>query len=69
MKVLSVFRVRCRDAAIPVADRLGPFLANWLAVQQGPDHGIAERFWRRLPIGPGSFNVTPAFAMNDLRCR
>ncbi len=62
-------QVRHRDASIQVAIRLTRFIADWPAAQQKFIGGIADRFRDWLPIGPGSFSITPAFSLDDLRCR
>ena len=66
---MPVLQVRHRDASIQVAIRLTRFIADWPAAQQQFIGGIADRFRDWLPIGPGSFSITPAFSLDDLRCR
>jgi hypothetical protein len=66
---MPVLQVRHHEASIQVTVRLSRFIADWPAAQQKFIGGIADRFRDWLPIGPGSFSVTPAFSLNDLRCR
>ena len=66
---MPVLQVRHHDASIQVTVRLSRFIADWPAAQQKFIGGIADRFRDWLPIGPGNFSVTPAFSLDDLRCR
>ena len=62
-------RVQHHDASIQVTVKLSRFIVDWPTAQQKFISGIANRFRDWLPIGPGSFSVTPALALDDLRCR
>lgn len=66
---MPVLEVRHRDASIQVAFGLTRFITDWPAAQQQFIGGIAARFRDWLPIGPRSFSITPAFSLDDLRCR
>ena len=66
---MPVLQVHHHDASIQVTVKLSRFIADWPAAQQKFIGGIADRFRDWLPIGPGSFSVTPAFSLDDLRCR
>jgi hypothetical protein len=66
---MHVLHVRHHDASIQVTVRLRRFIADWPTAQQQFIGGIADRFRDWLPIGPGSFSITPAFSLDDLRCR
>ena len=66
---MKVLRVRLHDATINVSAELGRFIANWSSVQSSFISGIADGFRDWLPIGPRNFSVTPAFALEDVRCK
>lgn len=66
---MKVLRVRNHHAAINVSFRLSRFIADWPSVQSRFISGIADEFRDWLPIGPRNFSVTPAFALEDVRCR
>ena len=66
---MGVLQVRHHEASVQVTVRLGRFITDWPVAQQRFIGGIADRFGDWLPIGPGSFSVTPAFSLDDLRCR
>ena len=65
---MKVLRVRHRDAEINVSIKLNRFITDWPSAQSKFISGIADAF-RGLPIGPRNFSVTPAFALEDLRCK
>ena len=66
---MPVLQVRHHEASIQVIVKLTRFITDWPAAQQKFIGGIAEGFRDWLPIGPGDFSVTPAFTLDDLRCR
>ena len=66
---MKALRVRTHDAAINVSFKLSRFIADWPSAQSSFISGIADGFRDWLPIGPGNFSVTPAFALDDLRCK
>ena len=66
---MKVLRVRTHDATINASFKLSRFIADWPSAQSSFISGIADGFRDWLPIGPGNFSVTPAFALEDLRCR
>ena len=66
---MPVLHVRHHDASTHVTAKLSRFITDWPAAQQKFIGGIADRFRDWLPIGPGSFSVTPGFSLDDLRCR
>ena len=66
---MPALRVQHHDASIQVTVKLSRFIVDWPTAQQKFISGIADRFRDWLPIGPGSFSVTPALALDDLRCR
>ena len=66
---MKVLRVRHHDATIHVSFELSRFIADWPSAQSSFISGIADGFGGWLPIGPRNFSVTPAFALEDLRCR
>lgn len=66
---MPVLHVRHHDASTHVTAKLSRFITDWPAAQQKFIGGIADRFRDWLPIGPGSFSVTPAVSLDDLRCR
>ena len=66
---MNVLRVRLHDATINVSFELGRFIADWPSAQSSFISGIADGFRDWLPIGPRNFSVTPAFALEDLRCK
>lgn len=66
---MKVLRVRHHDATINVSFKLSRFIADWPSAQSSFISGIADGFRDWLPIGPRNFSVTPAFALEDLRCR
>lgn len=66
---MPVLKVRHHEASIQVVVKLTRFIADWPAAQQSFIGGIAAGFRDWLPIGPGDFSVTPAFSLDDLRCR
>ena len=66
---MKVLRVRHHDATINVSFKLSRFIADWPSAQSKFISGIADGFRDWLPIGPRNFSVTPAFALEDLRCR
>ena len=66
---MNILRVRLHDETINVSFELGRFIADWPSAQSSFISGIADGFRDWLPIGPGNFSVTPAFALEDLRCR
>ena len=66
---MKVLRVRLRDAEINVGFKLNRFITDWPSAQSEFISGIADAFREWLPIGPRDFSVTPAFALEDLRCK
>ena len=66
---MKVLRVRLHEATINASFKLSRFIADWPSAQSSFISGIADGFRDWLPIGPGNFSVTPAFALEDLRCR
>ena len=66
---MKVLRVRHHDATINVSIKLSRFIADWSSAQSSFISGIADGFRDWLPIGPRNFSVTPAFALEDLRCK
>ena len=66
---MKVLRVRHHDAAINISFKLNRFIADWPSAQSKFIGGIADGFREWLPIGPRDFRVTPAFALEDLRCK
>ena len=66
---MKVLRVRHHDATIHVSFELGRFIADWPSAQSMFISGIADGFRDLHPVGPRNFSVTPAFALEDLRCR
>lgn len=66
---MKILRVRLHDATINVSFKLSRFIADWPSAQSSFISGIADRFRDWLPIGPRNFSVTPALALEDLRCR
>ena len=66
---MKVLRVRHRDARLNVGFKLNRFITDWPSAQSKFISGIADGFRGWLPIGPRDFSVTPAFALEDLRCK
>ena len=66
---MKILRVRLHDATINVSFKLSRFIADWPSAQSSFISGIADGFRDWLPIGPRNFSVTPALALEDLRCR
>ena len=66
---MKVLRVRLHDATIAVSFELGRFIADWPLAQSRFISGIADGFRDWLPIGLRNFSVTPALALEDLRCK
>ena len=66
---MQILRVRHRDSEIHVSFKLNRFIADWPSAQSRFISGIADGFRDWHPIGPRNFNVTPAFALEDLRCK
>ena len=66
---MNILRVRLHNETINVSFELGRFIADWPSAQSSFISGIAGGFRDWLPIGPRNFSVTPAFALEDLRCR
>ena len=66
---MKILRVRLHDATINVSVKLTRFIADWSSAQSSFISGIADGFRDWLPIGPRNFSMTPAFALEDLRCR
>ena len=66
---MKVLRVRLHDATINVSIELTRFIADWSSAQSSFISGIADGFRDWLPIGARNFSVTPAFALEDLRCK
>ena len=66
---MKVLRVRLRDAQINVGFKLNRFITDWPSAQSKFISGIADGFRDWLPVGPRDFSVTPAFALEDLRCK
>ena len=66
---MKVLRVRRHDSEIHVGFKLNRFIADWPSAQSMFISGIAAGFRDWHPIGPRNFNVTPAFALEDLRCK
>ena len=66
---MKVLRVRHRDAQISVGFKLNRFITDWPSAQSRFIGGIADGFREWLPIGPRDFSVTPALALEDLRCK
>ena len=66
MRVLHVYH---NDATVQVAVGLSRFITDWPGAQQKFIGGLADVFRDWLPIGPGSFSVTPALSLDELRCR
>ena len=66
---MKVLRVRLHDATINASVKLTRFIVDWPSAQSSFISGIADGFCDWLPIGPRNFSVTPAFALEDLRCK
>ena len=66
---MKVLRVRHRDARLNVGFKLDRFITDWPSAQSKFISGIADGFREWIPIGPRDFSVTPAFALEDLRCK
>lgn len=66
---MKVLRVRHHDARISASFELGRFIADWPSAQSSFISGIADGFRDWLPIGLRNFSVTPALALEDLRCK
>ena len=66
---MNVLRVRHRDTEIYVSFLLNRFIADWPSAQSKFISGIADGFREWFPMGPRDFSVTPALALEDLRCR
>ena len=66
---MKILRVRLHDTTINVSFKLSRFIADWSSAQSSFISGIADGFRDWLPIGPRNFSVTPAFALEELRCR
>ena len=66
---MKVLRVRHHNAEINVGFRLNRFITDWPSAQLKFIGGIADAFREWLPIGPRNFSVTPAFALEDQRCK
>ena len=66
---MKALRVRLHEATVNVRVELSRFIADWPSAQSSFISGIADGFRDWLPIGPRNFSVTPAFALEDLRCR
>lgn len=66
---MKVLRVRHRDVRLNVGFQLNRFITGWPSAQSKFISGIADAFHEWLPIGPQDFSVTPAFALEDLRCK
>ena len=66
---MKVLRVRHHDAAINVSFKLSRFIAAWSSAQSTFISGIADGFRDWHSVGPRNFSVTPAFELEDLRCR
>jgi len=66
---MQVLQVRGHDASINVSFKLDRFITDWPTVQQRFIGGIAGRFHDMCPIRPGDFSLTPAFSLEDFRCR
>ena len=66
---MKILRVRHRDARINVDFKLNRFITDWPSAQSKFISGIADAFHEWLPIGPQDFSVTPAFALEDQRCK
>ena len=66
---MKVLRVRHRDAELDVSFKLNRFIADWPSAQSKFISGITDGFREWLSIGPRDFSVTPALALEDLRCK
>ena len=66
---MQILRVRHRDSEIRVGFKLNRFIADWPSAQSRFIGGIADGFRDLYPAGPRNFSVTPAFALEDLRCK
>ena len=66
---MKILQVRLHDATISVSFELSRFIADWPSAQSSFISGIADGFRDWLPISPRNFSVTPASALEDLRCR
>lgn len=66
---MKVLRVRNHHATINVSFRLSRFITDWQSAQSRFISGIADGFRAWHPVGPRNFSVTPAFALEDVRCR
>ncbi len=66
---MKVLRVRHHDSEIHVSFRLNRFITDWPSAQSRFIGGIADGFRGWVPIAPRNFSVTPAFALEDLRCK
>ena len=66
---MNVLRVRNHHAVVNVSFDLSRFIADWPSAQSKFISGIADGFRDWLPIGPRNFSVTPAVALEDVRCR
>ena len=66
---MKVLRVRHRDARLNVGFKLNRFITDWPSAQSKFISGIADGFRDWHPVSPRNFSVTPAFALEDLRCK
>ena len=66
---MKVLRVRHHDASVHVSFSLIRFITDWPAAQQRFIDGMAEGLHDWHPVSPQNFSVTPAFALEDLRCK
>ena len=66
---MKVLRVRHRETEINVSFVLNRFIADWPSAQSKFISGIADGFREWFSMSPRDFSVTPALALEDLRCR
>ena len=66
---MKVLRVRHHDASVAVSFKLRRFIDDWPSAQQKFISGITNGFNDWHPISSRNFVLTPAFALQDLRCK
>lgn len=66
---MKVLRVRHHDASVTVSFKLNRFIDDWPSAQQRFISGITNGFHDWHPISSRNFTLTPAFALQDLRCK
>lgn len=61
--------MRHHDASVHVSFSLIRFISDWPAAQHRFIDGFADGLRDWHPVSPHNFSVTPAFALEDLRCK